>query len=68
MPTGSSSKVKDKFIWFDVVDPVDVVENDDHEPTLPVSPVASSDLTHTSDTDVDDGKSFLFYLNRLSMT
>ncbi|XP_055021162.1 uncharacterized protein LOC129412124 [Boleophthalmus pectinirostris] len=61
--TGSSGKEKDKFIWFDeldkilgtkpVVDPVDVVENDEREP-MPVSLTASSDLTPPSDPDVDD--------------
>lgn len=63
----SSGKEKDTFIWFDevdkilgmkpVVDPVEVVENDECKP-MPASPTTSSDLTHTSDPDIDDGESF----------
>ncbi|XP_062409562.1 uncharacterized protein LOC134100403 [Sardina pilchardus] len=64
--TGSSGKEKDKFIWFDevdkilgtkpVVDPVDMVENDDREaePTLSVASSDSSYVTHASDPDADD--------------
>lgn len=62
--TGSSGKEKDKFIWFDeidkilgtkpVVEPVDVVENDEPEP---VSPNVTFDVTLPSDPDVD-GESF----------
>ncbi len=73
LKTGSSKKEKGKFIWFDevnrilgtkpVIDPVDIVENEDcHADCRPLSPTASSDVTHASDTDVDYGESFLLLL------
>ena len=51
---GSSRKEKDTFIWFDevdkilvrkpVVDPVDIVENDEREPVSPTADLIRSKI------------------------